>query len=633
LAPFGSAEGIDGAEVAVAFSMAWAEAGACRIGEDEALRRLAGFRAELYRCLTRRGDALSGVADAVLCSDRPVTDLARLSLVAECGRGHGGVYDGLNAGVVVTGRLRRALAGLVLPRWPDGGIRLAVDVCNWLRPDAVTSPERLYCHVHGRGKNAGQMIPGWPYSFVAALGPGRSSWVLPLDAVRLGPRDDPVQVTADQLREVVTRLIAAGQWRPGDPPVLIVMDAGYAPVRLAWLLGDLPVTVAARVRSDRVFYGPAPERVPGTIGRPRREGAPVRCDDPAGWAGAPLTADAHSARHGPLAVAAWPRVHQALQRSCGGWQDWPPGTEFPVIEGTLIRLAITCPAPGPPAPEPMWLWASDPDAGLDLAAAARLWQAYLRRFDIEGMFRFFKSQLGWDKPLLRSPAAADRWTWIIIACYAQLYLARDLTADIRLPWQRPQSRTPRTQVMTPGRVRAGFRGARQALGSPASAAKPGTPGPGRPPGSKNKDKAPRHPAGKTILKPDSTDSKEQRKTKRTRKNKRRRLNGKEIAASWKKTMRIRIVKFRIAWNFHDNSRCRLPCRLPAPGGCCSCRCRSGIPIAGRPAQAGHVRLRRTLPGGSGRRGHGLRGGGPQRQGRGSHQDDSHEVHQSLKYPV
>jgi hypothetical protein len=194
----------------VAFSMAWAEARADGDGKDDAVRRLAGFRGEVYRCLTRRGDALSGVGDAVLCQDGPVTDLARLSLVPECGRGHGGVYDGLNAGRVVIRRLRRALAGLELPQWPGGAIRLAVDVCSWLRPDAVTSPERLYCHVHGRGKNAGQMIPGWPYSFVTALGPGRSWWTLPLDAVRLGPRDDPGEVTAAQLREVVTRLAAAG---------------------------------------------------------------------------------------------------------------------------------------------------------------------------------------------------------------------------------------------------------------------------------------------------------------------------------------------------------------------------------------------------------------------------------------
>jgi hypothetical protein len=95
--------------------------------------------------------------------------------------------------------------------------------------------------------------------------------------------------------------------------------------------------------------------------------------------------------------------------------------------------------------------------------------------------------------MLRSPAAADRWTWILIACYAQLWLARGLVADIRLPWQRPQPRTAGSQVMTPGRVRAGFRGARQAAGTPASAAKPGRPGPGRPPGSKNKDRAPATP--------------------------------------------------------------------------------------------------------------------------------------------
>jgi hypothetical protein len=44
----------------------------------------------------------------------------------------------------------------------------------------------------------------------------------------LGPADDASAVTAAQLREVVTRLVHAGQWRPGDPDILIVMDSGYA---------------------------------------------------------------------------------------------------------------------------------------------------------------------------------------------------------------------------------------------------------------------------------------------------------------------------------------------------------------------------------------------------------------------
>jgi hypothetical protein len=139
---------------------------------------LRGFREDLYWSFTRRADALFELGDAVLCEPGRVTDLARLSLAAEFRRGHGALYGALNEGRAGFARLRRALAGLPLPAWPDGRVRLAVDVSSWLRPDAATSPGRLFCHVKGRGKGAGSVVPGWPYSFVAALGPGASSWAL-----------------------------------------------------------------------------------------------------------------------------------------------------------------------------------------------------------------------------------------------------------------------------------------------------------------------------------------------------------------------------------------------------------------------------------------------------------------------
>jgi len=147
----------------VAFSMAWPQdAVQGGSGEERARGVLAWFRGELYRCLPKRRDALLELADAVLCKQDRVHMLAELSLEPECRRGHGAVYDAVNCGRVQVARLRRALAGLPLPAWPDGRIRLAADVCAWLRPEARTSPERLFCHVHGRGRNAGQMIPGWP---------------------------------------------------------------------------------------------------------------------------------------------------------------------------------------------------------------------------------------------------------------------------------------------------------------------------------------------------------------------------------------------------------------------------------------------------------------------------------------
>ena len=75
------------------------------------------------------------------------------------------------------------------------------------------------------------MIPGWPHLVIAALEPGRTSWTAVLHAVRLGP-DDEAEVTASQVRDVVTRLIEAGHWRQCDPGILVIFDAGYDVTRL-----------------------------------------------------------------------------------------------------------------------------------------------------------------------------------------------------------------------------------------------------------------------------------------------------------------------------------------------------------------------------------------------------------------
>ncbi len=187
-------------------------------------------------------------------------------------RGHGGLYAALAQGRIDADRMRQALASVPLPRAVDGRLVLAVDVTCWLRPAAHTSPERILCHTYGRGKDQHIPVPGWPYSIVSALEPGRSSWTAPLDALRLAPGDDTATVTARQLRELVERLIAAGQWQAGAPDVLVIADAGYDAPRPAHLLRDLPVQVLARMRSDRVLRRAVPPRQPHTMGRPPRHG-------------------------------------------------------------------------------------------------------------------------------------------------------------------------------------------------------------------------------------------------------------------------------------------------------------------------------------------------------------------------
>jgi DDE superfamily endonuclease len=424
----------------------------------------------------------------VLCADGPVKTLVGLSLAPEHQRGHGALYDAVNCGRVEIARLRRALAGLPLPAWPDGRIRLGVDVSPWLRPGAATSPDRLFCHVYGRGKGQAQMIPGWPYSVIAALEPGRTSWTTVLDAIRLGADDDETAVTAAQVREVIARLIAAGHWRDGDPDILVVFDAGYDVTRLAWLLADLPVELLGRLRSDRVMQLPASPRQPGTTGRPRKHGGELALADPATWPDPQVTTSTLTSRYGMAVTAAWDRVHPRLTHR-GAWLDHHG--PLPVIEGTLIRLAVDH-LPGDRDPKPVWLWFSR--AGAAPGEVDRCWQAYLRRFDLEHTFRLFKQVLGWTVPKIRDPAAADRWTWLIIAAHAQLRLARPLAGDLRRPWERPAP----PGRLTPARVRRGFRNIRATAGCPAGAPKPGKPGPGRPSGSRNRRPAPSYDVGKTF---------------------------------------------------------------------------------------------------------------------------------------
>jgi hypothetical protein len=446
---------------------------------------LAGFRVLFYDSLNARADELFELADALLCADGPVRSLVELSLAPEHRRGHGALYDGLNHGSIEIARLRRGVAGLALPRVGDR-IVLAVDVSPWLRPDAETSAQRLFCHVHGRAKGNAQMIPGWPYSIVAALQSGRSSWTAVLDAVRLGPTDDATAVTATQLRETVDRLRQAGHWRPGDPDMWIVLDSGYDVCRLAFLLADLPVMLIGRLRSDRVLARPVEPRGPAGRGRPRRHGPLLVLADPATWPAPEHTSSTATTRYGTAHAHAWHRCHPRLEHR-GPWREHPGPP--PIIEGTLIRLQVQH-LPGDRAPKPLWLWTSDPTA--TAAAIDRTWQAFLRRFDLEHTFRFFKQTLGWTTPKLRDPAAADRWTWLVIAAHTQLRLARELTTDLRRPWEQP---CPPGRL-TPARVRRGFRRLRAKITLPAGAPKPSRPGPGRPPGIPNRHRAPRHDVGK-----------------------------------------------------------------------------------------------------------------------------------------
>ena len=153
---------------------------------------------------------------------------------------------------------------------------------------------------------------------VAALETGRSSWTALLDAVRLEPGADISAVTALQVREVVSRLIAAGQWCEGDPGILVVLDAGYDAPRIAHVLADLPVEILGRIRSDRVLRRPIPARRPGSQGRPPKHGGEFAFGDPETWGAEQAMTSTDTHRYGTATARAWDRLHPRLTRRAAG---------------------------------------------------------------------------------------------------------------------------------------------------------------------------------------------------------------------------------------------------------------------------------------------------------------------------
>lgn len=189
-----------------------------------------------------------------------------------------------------------------------------------------------------------------------------------------------------------------------------------------------------------------------------------------------------------LAASTLSRLHPRLTRRAE-WIDHDG--PLPIIEGTVLRLVVEK-MPSGGVNKPVWLWWSG--TGATEADVDRCWQSFLRRFGLEHTFRLFKQTLGWTKPRLRSSEAADRWTLLVVAAYAQLRPARPLTTDLRRPWEKPAP----PNRLTPARVRRGFRNLRTKTGSPARAPKPTQPGPGRPPGSRNRRPALRHDVGRIL---------------------------------------------------------------------------------------------------------------------------------------
>jgi hypothetical protein len=441
---------------------------------------LHAFRYSLYdKCLHRRGDALFELTDAILAADGAVRSPVHLSLEAPHRRGWGSLYAALNQGRIDAEALRGLLARH--PLAGSGTPVYAVDVSVWPRCDAESSPERGF-YYHPSRHSAGQpIVAGWAYQFIAQLNFLRESWSAPVDVERIHPVQDANEVAAKQVKAFLCR----SSEKEGDTP-LFVFDAGYDSVKVQQGLERSPCQILIRLRAGRRFYAdPSLAGPPTHTGRPRRHGPKMKCNDPSTWPKPSAEYACEDAGYGTVRVRAWADLHPKVRVHQGCGSRGP----LPIVRGTLVLVEVERLPRGERRREPrvLWLWwhgAEGEAPNLDL-----LWRSYVRRFDLEHTFRFLKQALGWTTPRLRHPEQADRWTWLVVAAFTQLRLARACVADRRLPWERRYD----TGRLTPIRVHRVVSALLAHLGTPAKPPKPCGRSPGRPKG-RFSGRAKRYPA-------------------------------------------------------------------------------------------------------------------------------------------
>ncbi len=439
--------------------------------EMEALR---AFRYQVYTLFGCRRDALFEALDAVLSAPTLETP-AHLSLAPHCQRGWGSLYDALNAGTMDLTRLEQLVASHSLEAQTTW---FAVDASVWPRCDAETSPDRGYYHHPYRHSHGQPIVAGWNYSWLAQVPLRCSSWTAPLRVRRIIPGENVNLVAAEQIRSWLEQM---------DPPAnapIFTFDAGYDAVQLSLALANLPICLLVRLRAGRCFYADPTAHPP--TGRPRRHGTKFVCEDPATW---PRPTDPWTVTdpaYGQIWLQAWSGLHANPQNHATRGTRRPR----PLVRGTLIRLEVERLPRPTKAPIPLWFWWS----GSTPPELSEVWRAYTARFSLDHTFRFFKQTLRWTTPKLRSPSAADRWTWLLLLAYVPLRLARDAVTDVRLPWQ---AALPRERP-TPARVRRAFSHVLAQLGSPVGVPKPCGRSPGRPKG-KRSPPAPHFPAVKLTL--------------------------------------------------------------------------------------------------------------------------------------
>jgi DDE superfamily endonuclease len=411
------------------------------------LNTLKEFRHEMYGCFGNAKDALFNLVDA-LSSEAGAHSFPELSLSPFFERTWASLYEALEDGQINAERLRQVL--IPFAPLPSAGqvVFLGVDTSNLYRCEDETAADRTLVPLANLPKNAHAACPGWVFSSIVLLPPQAGQGTFVLDTARVTSKELATEVAARQLQAVVALLVARGLH-----PV-IIGDRWSACAPFLTRMSDVAASCLLRVKSNRVFYRPAPARMTGQLGASRKDGDRFQCKDESSHGTPDATWEGVDAKGARIEVRCWKHLHLRTARSL----------DVSVIQ--IIRHGASGKARDPKVSWFVW-------KGEEPAPLAQISPTYRLRYSHEHGYRFDKQVMLWDVPRLSPPERTERWTQVVACAHNQLVLARPLLVAGYRPWE------ARRSVLTLSQVRRAMPTLLWQLETPARPPQPRGKAPGR----------------------------------------------------------------------------------------------------------------------------------------------------------
>lgn len=226
----------------------------------EQLNKLIAFRQMIYEeVLTLAKDAQFEILDSLLLSDHP-RSYAELSLSPVFRRQWPSLYDALERGGQVEERLGRLLAAHI----PAKGVQVCpLDTTMWAHPSSRTLSGLVYGRSPTQALKERSIVKGHQYSLLSWSPEADSSWSPVVLSQRVKADESAIEVGVEQVKQLCRYRVDAGL-------TVIAVDGGYGNHHFLGPLQGVNCAIVARLRRDRVLYGP-----PGAYGgrgRPRFTG-------------------------------------------------------------------------------------------------------------------------------------------------------------------------------------------------------------------------------------------------------------------------------------------------------------------------------------------------------------------------